>query len=70
MRPARSSPSAASVIGARRLDQIGNQLVAALQLDMNLGEGLAKTVAQRHQGVIDRNGIESRHREGGQINHG
>jgi hypothetical protein len=39
-------------IALHGLDQIGDQVVALLELHVDVGEGLAATLPQRHQAVV------------------
>ncbi|MNV58615.1 hypothetical protein D3C71_1510010 [compost metagenome] len=43
-------------IAARHLHQIGNQIVSALELHVDLAKGVGDAVAQLHQPVVDRDG--------------
>ena len=57
------------------LHQIGDQVMAALELHLDLGKGVTKTVAQGHQPVIDGNEVEEaqqgdRENDGGGEFHG
>ena len=44
------------------LDEIGNEVVATLQLHVDLGEGVFEAVAEGDEGIVDANGPEG---EGG-----
>jgi hypothetical protein len=41
------------MIASGDLDQVGNQVVAALQLHVDLREGVLERVARGHQAVVD-----------------
>jgi hypothetical protein len=45
------------------LDQVGNQVVAALQLHVDLREGVLEAIAHRHQAVVDRDRPEHDHND-------
>src|SRR5690554_4395280 len=45
-------------VGPGGLHQVGNQVVAALELYLDLGEGVLEAVLQRHQAVVDRDRID------------
>jgi hypothetical protein len=45
-------------IAAHRLHQVGDEVITAPQLNIDLGKGVQEPVAQRHQAVVDRYGPE------------
>jgi hypothetical protein len=57
------------------LHQIGDQVMATLELHLDLGKGVTKAIAQRHKPVVDSNQVEQaqqgdRENDGGREFHG
>lgn len=52
-------------VAFRDLDEIGDEIVAALQLDVDLGERVFEAIAEGDEGVVDADGPEAEHEEEG-----
>ena len=46
-------------VGLGGFDQVGDQIVAALELDVDLREGVLEAIAQVHQVVVERDQPEN-----------
>ena len=46
-------------VGLGRFHQVGNQVVAALELNINLGKSVLELVSQGYQAVVDKHDVDN-----------